>query len=107
MRSFFIFAFFALIFMPAGARGFEIVSVEEPDLPGDGSYYHPQLSPSGEKNAFTTSGQRGLMIYDIGNRNVFAISVKSVSVQNVVFSPDEQWVFFTKVSYEKGENVRF
>ncbi|MGM0375798.1 MAG: TolB family protein [Bacteroidota bacterium] len=101
MRSMLIFALFAFVLLPAGARGFQIVSVEKPDLPGDGSYYHPLLSPSGEKMAFTTAGKRGLMVYDTGNGKALEVSEKSVSAQKVVFSPDERRVFFTEVSYKK------
>ncbi len=54
MRSMMIFVFFAFVLLSAGARGFQIVSVEKPDLPGDESYYHPLLSPSGGKMACHT-----------------------------------------------------
>lgn len=77
----------------------EFLSTEKLSMPDGKDYFHPTLSPSGDKLALTSSNQQGLSVYDFTSNSLKYISDQAGAGAKVVFSPDEEKVYFTEDVY--------
>lgn len=91
---------FILVVASGSAQQVEFLSSEKLDLPEKGQgYFFPLLSPSGQLMALTSSNQQGLLVYDFDKKKLQTVSEKAGAGRKVVFSPDEEKIYFTEDSY--------
>jgi len=95
-----IIAVFLFLSQFSFSQNFNNIKTEKIEIPGNQTFYFPELNHGGTKLLITKQNFNGLYLYDMNTKDIVKISDKQGAGYKPIFSDDDLIVFFRENEYE-------